>query len=122
MSKLDDLLQRFVDDGKYRFWVVVCVGLALFLVFAAAHGAEYYAKDVNGNVVRLFDKPCSSPELLAKANDALKPLVKDAEMTYRGRKLRACWVATPDARVHIIDEDLDVTVIGAQHFQKAVDA
>lgn len=122
MSKLNALLQRFVDDGRCRFWVVVCVGLALFLVFAAAHGATYSARDTSGNVVTLYDKPCEAAELVARARPEFQPLIKHAAFQYKGRLLKACWLAMPDGNVHLIDEDMDVSVIPIGSFQKDVDA
>lgn len=123
MSKLDDFISRFLD--KRNGWVLLAVVAAiLFLAVAtSAHAAESYsARDERGNVVRLFNEPCKSPDLLVKANERLRHLVKNAEFTYNGKKLRACWVAMPDMNVHIIDEQMDVTVIPASVFQKDIES
>ena len=119
MSKLDDRINKVLegDNGGLVMLAVLFVVLLLFATAALGGTTSYVARDRLGNSVRLYDEPCADPNLLAKANEALRPHIKRGTMIYKGKTYGACWLATPDGKVHIIDTEMDVTVVPMEAFK-----
>lgn len=77
------------------------IGLLLFSSLAL--GGSMIARDSRGNIVWLYEEPCTLKEALDKIEPTVRERFRRAEMLYEGKPYRACWALENNA-VHILDE------------------
>lgn len=77
--------------------------IGLLLISSQAFGGSMIARDQRGNVVWLYEEPCTLKEALDKIDKSVQERFRRAEMIYEGKKYRACW-ALEGGAVHVLDE------------------
>lgn len=95
---------------SWLIWALLAAGLIGCVFWASPASAETYsAKDSEGNIVTLTDKPC----------DGLLPWIRmwQALMRYRGKDYKACWFPVSEV-VIVFDDNGDVTPIEKERFNK----
>lgn len=84
----------------------------LLIVCFPAHGG-YFARDRDGNIVRVNDKPCEIGGWLKQ--------FRSAEILYKGKSFKACWTLVGKT-VLLIDEEGDVSGVPIGEFQKELES
>jgi hypothetical protein len=97
---------REVSARWQRILLSVVLAVAL-----PAFAESYSARDEQGNVVRISDEPCADTPAWMN--------LKKAEMHYRGKDYKACWVSVGGV-VIVFDDNGDATPVPAQMFTKDV--
>lgn len=94
---------------------------ALLLVVTPAHAAfmQFQAKDLT---VVLHVSPCTSKKILDMIEAPSRPAFRTADVTFKGKALKACWAANQIAQeVLIVDETGDYGTIPMGLFKSVVE-
>ena len=93
----------------FAFFLGLLTILLVMPLFTTAGNSTYSTKDSNGNSVRLLDEPC--PDVPQWMN------LRKADMFYRGKNYKACWVVIGTVVV-ILDDNGDSTALPIHQFVK----
>ena len=57
--------------------------------------------------IRLFDKPCTAPEVLAQLRPDFHAQYRRADVVFQGKSYKACYFDQSDGSIFILDETGD---------------
>ena len=83
--------------------------LAVVLAFVASHAHADLSFKAEGIEMRLLDKACTHPKVLALLLDEWAPKFRQGYFLYHGRPLQMCWIESRPGHIAIVDEDGDTT-------------
>lgn len=86
-------------------YVLLCAALAA----APAFAQDLVARQGN-DTVRLADAPCTSEQVLARIEPALRPKFRAAMAVVEGHSFEACWLSAGDV-AHLLYEDGDQGIV-----------
>lgn len=90
--------------------------LLFSLAIGFAHADVFFRGE--GIEMRLMDKPCTHPKVLALLRDEWIPKFQQGRLNYQGRELQMCWTPTRAGHVAIVDEDGDAAEVPTSVFKK----
>ena len=92
--------------------------LAVVLAFVASHAHADLSFKAEGIEMRLLDKACTHPKVVALLLDEWAPKFRQGQLVYQGRPLQMCWVETRPGHIAIVDEEGDAAEVPKSVFKK----
>lgn len=92
--------------------------IAVVLALVATQASAELSFKGDGIEMRLLDRACTHPKILALLKDEWKPRFQQGQLVYHGRPLQMCWAEIRPGQVVIVDEDGDGAEVPKSAFKK----
>lgn len=93
---------------------------AVVLALVATQAYADMAFKAEGIEMRLMDKACTHPKVLALLKDEWVPRFRQGRLVYQGRSLQMCWVESRPGHIAIVDEDGDAAEVPRSAFKEVM--
>lgn len=94
----------------------------LALMYGALATAASVRMDAGDLSIVLHSTPCTEPKVLSIIEEPYRPSFRSANVTHKGKPLKACWMAVPDRRaVLVADETGDYGAVPMALFKPVVE-
>jgi hypothetical protein len=90
----------------------------LALVATQAHADMSFKAE--GIEMRLIDKTCTHPKVLALLKEEWVPRFRQGQLVYQGRPLQMCWVESRPGFIVILDEEGDAAEVPRSTFKQVM--
>lgn len=94
--------------------------LAVVLALVASHAQADMSFKGEGIEMRLMDKFCSHPKVVALLKDEWVPRFRQGRLIYQGRVLQMCWTESRPGHIVVVDEDGDAAEVPRSVFKEVM--